>query len=829
MRVAQSWVTEIVARGATDWQVDAAELEEAFVRVGLEVEEAAAIPATTGPLVLGRVAEITELTEFRKPIRHTLVDVGEDAPRSIVCGATNFAVGDLVAVALPGAVLPGGFEIASRKTYGHISDGMICSAAELGLGADHSGILVLEDALGAPGDPAAPVLGLDDTVFELSVTPDRGYCLSLRGLGREIACGADLPFADPAEITASAVAGPSRGVDLRPDSGAVRFVLREVRGIDPQARTPWWLRRRLLLAGIRPISPAVDVTNYVMLELGQPLHAFDAARVEGDLVVRRAAAGETLTTLDDTERTLDAEDVVICDDTGPISLAGVMGGATTEVSDETVDVLLEGACWDPLAVFRTVRRHKLPSEAARRYERHVDPAVAGAAVERAARLLVEIAGGEVAAVCTDVGAIPQPAPVTMELTLPDRVAGVDYATGAAAHRLTQVGCTVEFGVSDDGAQTLTAVPPTWRPDLTRPADLVEEVLRLEGLDRIPSVLPAATAGRGLSPRQRRRRAVGRALAYDGYVEIQPTPFLPAGVFDTWQLAADDPRRITTRVLNPLEAERPELATTLLPALLETTARNIARGNRDLALFAVAQVVRPATAAPGPAPVPTVAGRADDAVLAAVDAALPAQPVHVATVLTGLRDPRGPWGPGRAADVHDAVAAAGTIGDAAGVAIVPVAAQYAPFHPGRCAALTVDGTVVGHAGELHPAVLERAGLPARTCALELDLDALPYVENLPAPVISAYPPVLQDVALVVAADVPAAAVAAALRTGAGELLEDLELFDVYTGDQVGPGHKSLAYALRFRATDRTLTEDEASAAREGAIAEAGRAVGAELRA
>ncbi|MCK8675184.1 phenylalanine--tRNA ligase subunit beta [Rhodococcus sp. HM1] len=826
MRVAQSWLTEILQRSTPEWNVTAEELDAGFVRVGLEVEEVDTLDRIDN-LVVGRVVEITELTEFKKPIRFCRVDVGEAEPRGIVCGARNFTEGDLVVVALPGAVLPGDFVIATRKTYGQVSDGMICSIAELGIGKDHSGILVLEEGSAEPGTDANDLLGLGDTVIELNITPDRGYCFSVRGLTRELACGFDLEFSDPAQVTPNPADGEAYPIRLEPESGATRFAARKVTGIDPDAVSPWWLQRRLLTAGVRPISPAVDVTNYVMLELGQPLHAFDAATLQGELVIRRARAGEKLTTLDGVERVLDPEDVVITDDSGVISLAGIMGGATTEVGDTTTDVLLEAATWDPLAVFRGNRRHKLSSEAGKRFERNVDPEVALPALDRAASLLVEIAGGRVEPLLTDVSVPVEPVTIRMDIDLPDRVAGVTYPNGTAARRLTQIGCAVEVGVGVDGHGQLVVTPPSWRPDLRQPADLVEEVLRLEGLEQIPSVLPAAPAGRGLTPSQKRRRAVGRALASDGYVEVLAPVFLPAHVFDTWGLDADDPRRHTTKVLNPLESDRPELATTLLPGLLEVLSRNVARGQRDLSLFSIAQVVLPG-AETGPVPVLPVDRRPTDEEIAMLERSLPKQPVHIGGVLCGLREPAGPWGSGRAADAVDAFAAAETVAAAAGVRIERRVARYLPWHPGRCAELVVDGEVVGHAGELHPAVIERAGLPARTCAFELNLDALPIVESLPAPVVSPFPPVLQDVAVVVDKAVPAASVEAALRAGGGDLLEDVRLFDVFEGAQVGEDRKSLAFALRFRAPDRTLTEDEASAARDAAVASASAAVGAQLR-
>lgn len=832
MRVAQSWLTDIIARTTPDWSVTPEELDAGFVRVGLEVEEVDTLERVGGeidkPLVVGRVLEITELTEFKKPIRFCKVDVGNPEPQEIVCGARNFAVGDLVVVVLPGGVLPGGFAISSRKTYGHVSNGMICSVAELGIGKDHSGILVLEPGTAEPGADANELLGLDDTVIELNITPDRGYCFSVRGLARELACGFDLEYADPAVRTLPDDEADAWPVRLEPASQCTRFAVRRVTGIDPDAVSPWWLQRRLLLSGVRPISPAVDVTNYVMLELGQPLHAFDAAKLSGGLVVRPANAGETLRTLDDTERTLDAEDVVIADDSGVISLAGVMGGASTEVSAESTDIVLEAATWNPLLVYRTARRHKLVSEASKRYERVVDPEINVAALDRAATLLAEIAGGTIESALTDIR-VPLPAtePIHMDIDLADRVAGVTYPTGTSARRLAQIGCTVEVDVPETGHGQLVVTPPSWRPDLAQPADLVEEVLRLEGLEQIPSVLPAAPAGRGLTPTQRRRRAVSRALAFAGCAEVPPPVFLPAGVFDTWGLDADDPRRTTTRVLNPLDVERPELATTLLPGLLEVAGRNISRGAKDLAIYGIAQVVLPGPDTRPIDPLPVDRRPTDDEV-AELLASLPDQPVHVAAVLSGRREPRGPWGDGRPAEAADAFALADAVADAAGVVIERRAGAYLPWHPGRCAELVVDGVVVGHAGELHPAVLERSGLPPRTCAFELNLDALPLREDRPVPVVSPFPAVLQDVSVSVEKAVPAAQVETALRSGGGELLEDITLFDVYEGAQAGEGRKSLTYALRFRAPDRTLTEDEASAARDAAVSAASEAVGAVLR-
>ncbi|HUO37049.1 MAG TPA: phenylalanine--tRNA ligase subunit beta, partial [Mycobacterium sp.] len=429
MRLPYSWLREVVAAGAPDWDVSPEELEQTLTRIGHEVEEIIPVGPVTGPLTIGRVVRVEDLTEFKKPIRAVKVDVGEPQTRDIVCGATNFGVGDLVVAALPGTTLPGSVTIGSRSTYGRLSDGMICSTAELNLGTDHSGIVVLPPGTADPGAAAGPVLGLDDVVFHLALTPDRGYCLSARGMAREIACAYDLEFVDPADVPPLPAEAPAWPLSIDPATGVRRFALRPVTGIDPHAVSPWWMQRRLLLSGIRAISPAVDVTNYVMLELGHPMHAHDASRITGALRVRFAAPGEKVTTLDDVERTLFVGDVLIVDDIATAAIGGVMGAGTTEMRDDTTDVLLEAAVWDPAAVSRTQRRLHLTSESGRRYERWVDPAISVAALDRAARLLADIAGGALPPRLTDWTGDPprrdwSMPPLDMPADLPDRTAGV---------------------------------------------------------------------------------------------------------------------------------------------------------------------------------------------------------------------------------------------------------------------------------------------------------------------------------------------------------------------------------------------------------------------
>src|SRR5437763_4634986 len=450
MRVSVAWLREWV-----DAPADPAVLEEALVRVGIEVEEVVDLDATVdGALVVGRVLSIEELTGYKKPIRYCQVDVGDvdsgDRVRGIICGATNFAAGDLVVVALPGTVLPGGFAIAARKTYDRISDGMICSARELGIGDHHTGIIVLPPDSGTPGAEARPLVGLDDVVLDLEVTPDRGYCLSVRGIARELSHALGVPFRDPAAVAPApgATEDVPYPVTVEDTVGCDRFAARLVRGIDAEVATPLFIRNRLAVAGVRSISFAVDITNYLMLELGQPMHAFDPNRLSGALVVRRARAGERLTTLDGVQRRLDPEDMVICDDTGPISLAAVMGGETSEMQKDSVDVLFEAAHWDPVRVSRTARRHRLLSEAAKRWERGVDPQLALVALEKAVRLLTRYAGGELDARILDLDHVAPPQPVRVPADLPARVAGVPYAADRVTAILTGIGCAVERRLAD---------------------------------------------------------------------------------------------------------------------------------------------------------------------------------------------------------------------------------------------------------------------------------------------------------------------------------------------------------------------------------------------
>ena len=888
----------------------AQELAAALVKVGLE-EETIHSAEVTGPVVVGKVlARSPEKQKNGKVVNYCRVDVGEhnDAPgtgkepsdlpsRGIICGAHNFDVGDYVAVSLPGAVLPGGFAISARKTYGHLSDGMICSALELGLGEDHDGIIVLAAAgddeavkkLPGVGCDVLPYLGIGGETLEINITPDRGYCFSMRGVAREYhhsTGGAftdrGLPesrqnFLDPGETADSIPSDTENGfaVEVRDGSpihgnvGCDRFVTRIVRGIDPKAESPKWLRDRLTAAGMRPISLAVDATNYVMLDLGQPLHAYDLDKMRGPIVVRRARAGERHTTLDDVERTLDPEDLLITDDGAErvLGIAGVMGGADTEITGETVNVLIEAAHFDPVSIARSARRHKLASEASKRFERGADPELPPVAAQNVVDLLVKYGGGTAGDEVFDLRNFPAPEAQDFRLSEVERLTGLDLSDERIIGVLREIGCEVEVpedgasgasgesnadrpapagngsgdveetenGALESGEKTVRVTPPTWRPDLIGPAHFVEEIARLVGYDEIPVRLPRANVGRGITAVQRARRDAARTLAEQGWVQVLSYPFISADALERQGIAAGDERRRLLRLANPLQEDAPYLRSSILDSLLETARLNVSRSNPSVAVFEQGLVTRPENLVPA-APA-GVGARPSDAELKALHCAIPSQPHHVAGVACGPKAPAAygyapePW------DWRDAIEAAFSVAACAGVDVVAEAAECAPWHPGRCARIqSKDGRTVGYAGELAPAVCKAWGLPARSVAFEVDMDALTGAESgkatsslapLEVKPVTTAPAAKEDIALVVDSDVTAAQVENVIRKAAGDLLESAVLFDVYTGDQVGKGKKSLAFALRFR-SDHTLTAEETAGVRKR-IVKAARKSGAELRA
>ncbi|WP_193078335.1 phenylalanine--tRNA ligase subunit beta [Brevibacterium aurantiacum] len=856
MRVPLNWLADYVDLPAdTDPHALAAE----FASIGLEEEDFFG-PEITGPLVVGRVLELVKEEHSNgKTINWCRVDVGpehnedlddpkdpqpgEERPsRGIICGAHNFVVGDLIVACLPGAVLPGDFQIAARKTYGHKSDGMICSAKELGLGEDHDGIIVLTDLglSGEPGDDAIALLGLDQVTLDVNVTPDRGYQLSMRGIAREYAQMKGQAFTDIGSPTAAEVNAPTGDgfpvviEDSNPIDGNVgcdQFTAVQVTGLDTSAQTPFWMQRRLIAAGMRPISLTVDITNYVMLELGQPLHAYDTGLLGEEIVVRRAQAGEKFTTLDDVERTLDAEDLLITDRGGKggkiIGLAGVMGGAAVEVNAETTAVVIESAHFDPISIARTARRHKLSSEASRRFERGVDPLLGPVAARRCADLLVELAGGTLSPATTQIGQAPEPTVIELPVKRVDSLVGVDYTTAEVTGLLEGIGAVIEV----IGKDRLAVTVPSWRTDITADVDLIEEVARTGGYDRIPSIQPAARAGQGMTEAQRTRRRISNLLAADGLTEVLSYPFTSDKRDDQLRLDADDVRRKHIRLANPMSEDLPLMRTNLLSTLVELVARNFGRGAKDVALFEAGLVSTSAGLPAGPGPRHLPGYHPTDAELEEVYASVPAQPYHYAGIISGNVEAPGVWGKGRKAEATDVIDTVRRIAGVNGIEVSIEADQIAPWHPGRAAKfLLADGQELGHAGELHPKVCENLGLPARTVAFEIDLDALLAQDDLRTwdGALSTYPVSRQDVALIVDSELPTQTLAATLREGAGEELELLETFDLYTGDQLPEGKKSLAFRLTFRAADRTLKADDASAMREAATKLAAERHGAEVR-
>jgi phenylalanyl-tRNA synthetase beta chain len=837
VRAPVSWLREYVELRDGLSTVDLAARLTAF---DLKLEEIVS-SGISGPLVVGRVLSLVkEEQKNGKTINWCRVDVGAhneasvpDAPgddvpsRGIVCGAHNFVEGDLVVVSLPGTVLPAlGFEISARKTYGHVSDGMICSGAELGVPGDPSGIIVLEPGSAEPGDDAISLLGLGEEVLDLEVNPDRAYALSMRGVARDAAIAFGAPFHDPADIEAVTIATDGPGaypVRVDDPTACPVFAALTVTGVDPARPTPAWLAQRLELAGMRSISLAVDVTNYVMLELGLPIHGYDRSLLRGPLVVRRATEGEKLTTLDGTTRTLTAQDAVVADDRGPVGLGGVMGGEEVEMTPTTTDIVVEAAVWTAPMIARTARTQRLTSEAAKRNERGVDPTLAARAVRRVADLLVEHGGATLEDGLTLLGEPPAPADITLDVGLPARITGVDIDTVAVVEALELNGCEVEVDHSH-----LTVTPPPWRPDLTDPYDVVEEVLRVVGYDRVPSIIPVAPAGRGLTVAQKLRRRSGTVLAGEGLVEVKTFPFAGPVDWDRMGLDADDVRRRQVLLENPLSTEQPGMTTTLLSGLLRSLVLNIGRGHSDVHIVETGRVFLPRAEA-ADAPVYGVDRRPSEQELAALDAALPDQPVHVGLVMSGQRVRSGWAGPGRAVSWADAVAIVRNLAASMHVDVAIEAAAVAPWHPGRCAAIVLDGTTIGHAGELHPRVLKAYGLPPRAVAAEVDLDALIAASPAigPRPEFSSYPVAKEDLALVVDVSVPAGPLEQTIAS-ASPVIESARLFDVYAGGQLPDGKKSLAFSLRLRAPDRTLTDDDIRAAREAAVAAASETAGATLR-
>ena len=816
MRAPLSWIKEFVDIPTS---VTAEQISDGLIRVGFEVEEIIKQGADlTGPLKFAKVLSIEEITEFKKPIRYVGLDCGEGETRYVICGATNFAVGDLVVAALPGAVLPGDFTIGARETYGKTSNGMICSGRELGISDDHAGILVFAEGEVTIGADAREALQINDVIFDIAVNPDRGYALSIRGVAREVAGSLGLKFTDPVDaLRGLKFAETGKGVTAKigEKSSASVFYVRTLSNFDPKATTPIWMRRRIEKMGMRSISLVVDVTNYVMLELGQPLHAFDKSKIKGGLTIKLAGKAQKFKTLDGVERTLDPNDLMVCDDEQPLALAGTMGGLSSEISETTTDIALEAVHFCEVCIAKNSRRHKLSSEASRRLERSVDPSLAEFASARFVQLLTAHSSAKHVATVIDGDPIYPPL-VTIDPAYVSKTLGFDVPAKKVAEVLRVIGCDVD-------EKSFTIDPPSWRADLLTAADFTEEVARMIGYDKIPSVLPPRPLHATLTPTQKRRRAVATMLASRGLAEVQTFPFTNQATIDSMGFVGE--RASTYKVANPMSEEFPLMRVHLVPGLIEVAQRNISRGAKDFAIFEMGSIFRSSQKLV-PAVSPDLSKRPTKNIIDEIFASVPPQGYHVAGLLVGKTENENWQGKARSYNWQDAIAYAQDILALCRLEWTVARSDLAPWHPGRCAELIVNGKAVAHAGELHPRIVAAYGLPERSVAFAVALSALPDSALVRPTTVGTMPAAVQDVALIVESTVSAADVEGALRAGAGDLLESITLFDRY--DKIGDGKISLAFTLVFRATDRTLTGEEVSAMREAATAVAAAKFGAVVR-
>ncbi|MCJ7724869.1 MAG: phenylalanine--tRNA ligase subunit beta [Acidimicrobiia bacterium] len=793
MKVSVRWLHEFV-----DLPNDDAEhLDEVLNQLGLEVENWETIEAGFSGVIVAEVTEIV-LHPNADKLRVVTLDIGSGS-HTVVCGAWNFEVGDVVAVAMPGAVLPGGFEVGERKIRGIDSPGMICSETEMGLGEDSAGILVLEEGYAPLGSDFASTLPYPDVVFDLEITPNRPDAMSVYGVARDLAAFYGLPLRAPSTALEEQGEPTSAKVRVEDPERCRRFTAREVSGlrIGP---SPLWMRLRLRNAGVRPISNVVDVTNYVMLELGQPLHAFDLDQIpDQTLVIRRAADGEHLTTLDSIDRVLSSEDLLVAGPAHGLALAGIMGGENSEVGDDTTRVLIEAAHFSAPHVLLSGWRQGLRSEASARFERGVDPGLPPIASARAAGLLADLAGGMIAPGFIDV----HPGPlerIVVDLPAGEtrRLLGVDIPADQIVGILTRLG----FEVEGDGP--FRASVPTYRPDVTRPADLVEEIARLYGYDNIPSTLPRGP-GKGLSETQRRTRLAKSAMVGAGYSEVLNFSFVGPDAIAALGLPADDPRSRAVSIRNPLNEEQGLLRTSLLPGLLAALRINQTRHQPSPALFETGLVFFPSSGD------------------------VPDQPQRLAFAAVGPR-PEPSWSADAGdRDATDAVGMWETLAAALGVEAAVEQGSDAAFHPGRCGTVLAGGTPVGVVGEIHPSLAKRFEVTGRVAAGEIDLDALLAAETGAAfRIPSALPPVVFDLAFDLADEVAAADLIRTVEEAGGPSLESAVVFDVFTGAPLAEGRKSLALRLTIRDAKRTLTDEEVAPLREAVARAVADRLGGRLR-
>ncbi len=813
MRVPYSWLREYCDPGVTH-----AELADRLVMTGTEVERIDVVgPPSPDNFVIGKVTEAVQHPDADR-LRVCIVDVGEDGPRPIVCGAPNVAAGQTVAVALPGALMPGGEKLRKAKLRGVASEGMILAADELEINEDHEGIMVLDDALTA-GTPLAEVLPLAEPVLEIEVTPNRSDCLGVYGVAREVHAVTAAPLA-PAPWEEDA---PSEGAGKAEDFASItvqvpdlcpRFTARVFTDVKV-GPSPLWLQERLSAAGQRPISNIVDITNYVMLMTAQPLHAYDLDKVPGgELIVRTARPGEKMTTLDGVERELDAETVLVCDREGPTGIAALMGGQVSEVSDTTTTVLLEVANWNGTNVLETSRRLGLRSEASARFEKQLHPDLCLRAQAVASRLMVELCGAKLVPGTIDVAA-PSPPPRVLRL----RGARVTGILGMEIPQSDQRAYLerMDFEVLSDGDDLEVTVPPDRYYDVTREIDLIEEVGRLHGLENLPTTLPAVGEGKvgRLNRTQRLRRRAEDELRDLGFDQIVGWSFTDPGEATRLRIEEPDPRADPILVANPLSDEGAAMRTTLLGSLLDVAARNLARGREAVALFEAGAVYLRGTPPTEGGP---LAGNFPGKTPAPVT-----EPHRYGALAVGPLVPKSWRGGGEPVDFYALKAVLEAL--ASGLGLNPqlmnfVAGEEPFLHPGRTARVRLGTKDIGWLGEVHPLVCRTWDIAA---AVGFEIDAAPLLAAATLGEetfedVTTFPAARRDIAVVVPADAAAADVVAAVRAGGGELLRGVEVFDLYEGEQLGEGKKRLALALEFRAADRTLTDEEVEAARGSILAE-----------
>jgi phenylalanyl-tRNA synthetase beta chain len=791
MKLTRRWLDEFVSIPHDS----AEQLAEDFESLGHEIESWKPLTPAFRGVVVGRVLEVAAHPNADK-VRVTQVDVG-DRVLEIICGAWNFDAGAVVPVAVPGAVLGDDVEITQREIRGVVSNGMICSEIELGLGDEADGIMVLNDdypyAADRLGEDFADMVGLPDVWYEINVTPNRPDCLSVYGLARDLAALYETPLAEPDFGIEEAGAPNDVTVTITASDLCGRFAGRRVRNVRVGA-SPHSIRWRLTQAGVRPISNVVDASNYAMLEFGYPTHAFDVDRLGTTIDVRMADEGETIVTLDDQERPLRSTDLVVTDGAVPVAIGGVMGGASTEVHDGTTDVFIEAAYWDPATVLTTSKRLGLRSEASARFERGADPSFCPSAADRVAQLLVAHAAGVAAPNPVDVNpADVEPWTITYPLSATARTLGVDLDADTTSDLLRRM----SFEVA--GTDPLTVTVPTRRPDVREPIDLVEEIARLHGFDGIPDSVPSGTGG-GLPYAERRMRRIREVLVGAGLYQTMTFSFV--GESDLASLGLDDghPLRSGISVSNPLNDTEGVMRTTLMPGLLKAAAVALGRRIDDARLFEMGKVFLPS------------------------NGKLPDQPDRVGFVLAGVPAGSEEFTMFDGTGIWDLLATDLCLPEPS-----VRAAEVPGFHPGRCAELLISGVVVGHVGEVHPNVGDAFGLSGRIVVGEIDLLELtvergPWQYRSPSP----YPPSIFDMAFNVATDIPARSVIEAASAGAGPVLEDVRIFDVFEGATLGEGKKSIALRFTLRAHDRTLTDEETGEVRKSIAESVATAIGGELR-